>query len=123
MQVEHDRQWSNCRGWPIDSHANRRPAISAWNMPLPADKSSNVFSPQDDPTETEHEQGEPSRVKKTRNNPPNGIAAAQVLIHHVPGDLHPRLPALACGTSPIRWVSAEVSFLTQSRCNKFRKLV
>src|SRR5262249_19107270 len=108
--------------WPIDSRANRRPAISARNMPLPAGKSPNVFSPQDVPTEPEHEQSEPSRVKKTRDDPPNGIAAAQVLIHHVPGDLHPRLLALARGTSPIRWVSAEVRPLTQSRCNKFRKL-
>src|ERR1700681_5040578 len=82
MQIEHDRQWSNCRGWPIDSHTNRRPTISARNMPLSADKSSNVFSPQDGPTKTEHEQREPSRVKKACDNPPSGISAAQVFIRH-----------------------------------------
>jgi hypothetical protein len=92
-------------------------------MLLSADKSSDVFSPQDGSTETEHEQREPSRVKKACDNPPNGISAAQVLIHHVSGDLHPILPALTCGTSPIRWVSAEGRFLTQSRCNKFIKLI
>src|SRR5450432_4671704 len=101
MQIQHDRQWSDCRGWPIDSHANRRPAISARNMPLSADKSSNVFSPQDGPAETEHEQREPSRVKEACDNPPNGIAAAQVFIHHVSGDLHAILPALARGTSGV----------------------
>jgi hypothetical protein len=70
-------------------------------MPLLADKSSDVFSPQDGPTETEDEQREPSGVKKSRNDPPNGIFAAQVLIHHVPGDLHPILPALTCGIASI----------------------
>src|SRR5689334_13399349 len=108
VEVEHDRQRSNCRGRPIDSHANGRPAISARNMPLSADKSSDVFSPQNGPTGTEHEQREPSRVKTTCDDPPNGICAAQVLIHHGSGDLHPLLPASTCGTSAIRWVSVEV---------------
>src|ERR1700751_1068406 len=93
MQIQHDRQWSDCRGWPIDSHTNRRPAISARNMSLAADKSSNLFSPQDGPTETEHKQRKPARVKKARQNSPNGIADAQVFIPHVFGDLHPMLPA------------------------------
>jgi hypothetical protein len=70
-------------------------------MSLSADKSSNIFSPQDGPTETEHEQREPSRVKKAGDNPSNGIFAAQVFIHHVSGDLHLILPALTRGTSSI----------------------
>src|SRR5262249_57231694 len=89
VQIQHDGQWSSCRGGSIDSRANGRPAISARNMPLLADKPSNVFSPQDGPSGTEHEQREPSRVKRTCDDPPNGICAAQVFIHHVPGDLHP----------------------------------
>jgi hypothetical protein len=68
-------------------------------MPLSADKSPNVFSPQDGATETEHEQGEPSRVKGGRDNPANGMFAAQAFIHHVSGDLHPVLPVLTRGTS------------------------
>jgi hypothetical protein len=70
-------------------------------MQLATDKSFDVFSPQHGRTETEHEQGEPSRVKKACDNPSNGKSAAQVFIHHVSGDVHPMLPALARGTSPI----------------------
>src|SRR5580658_3263182 len=98
MQIQHDRQWSNRRGWPIDSHTNRRPTISARNMPLSADKSSNVLSPQDGPAKTEHERREPSRVQKACENSPGDISAAQVFIHHVSGDLHPILAALSRGT-------------------------
>jgi hypothetical protein len=69
-------------------------------MLLSADKSSDVFSPQDGPTGAEHEQREPSGVKRACDNPPDGVGAAQVFIHHSSGDLHP---------TALPRVSAEVS--------------
>jgi hypothetical protein len=70
-------------------------------MPLSADKSSDVFSPQQGPAQMEHKRREPSHMEKACHDPPGGVSAAQVLIHHVPGDLHPILPALTGGTSSI----------------------
>src|SRR5262249_62133887 len=58
-----------------------------------ADKSFGVFSEGGPADETEHERREPSRVEKGSEHPPRGISAAQVFIHHVPGDFHPMLRA------------------------------
>src|SRR5271157_3192722 len=101
MQIQHDRQWSSCRGRPVDSHANGRPTISARNIYLLAEKSSGAFSEGGPADETEHERREPSRVEKGCEHPPGGISAAQVFIHHVSGDFRPILRASSRRTRSI----------------------